>query len=85
VDLTQELKSLLRTNYISKVRHRHSSAARKKSKPATFHCILSIMLFPKEENKKLAQNYFEYCKEAHKTVASLSQKMHAKTTLFQTE
>lgn len=30
------------------------------------------------QNKSLAQTYFEYSKEAHETVASLSQKMHVK-------
>lgn len=36
------------------------------------------MLFPKEKKKTLAQTYFEYSKETHETVASLSQKMHVK-------
>lgn len=41
--------------------------------------------FPKEENKILAQTYFEYSKETSTAVASLSWKMNGETTLFQTE
>lgn len=84
-DLTQGLKSLLRTSCIFKVRHKQSSAADKKHKPTTFHCFVRTKPFPKEENKSLAQTYFEYRKETSTAVASLSWKMHAKTTLFQTE
>lgn len=41
-----------------------------------------MIFFPKEEYKSLAQTYFEYSEEAHKTVASLSQKCMPKQAYF---